>query len=311
MKLFPILLAVVLIVAAGTTTPALAMDKEFTAVPGNNHWNYGPNWDPEDVPDSDDNAIILAGQVCYITDADAVADSIEIKVDGESKGELWVYPERKLSLYGDADSDIDGLLHLSGTLVIMSDLSITGEAGKIEMFKNSVIDDDENNGAVLTLEHACDPELQPDCAVTVFGVGYIKVTLVNDAFVVADGTCDEMTLHLIEESKSGSGVWEAKNLGWLEVNLAEGEEFTGSGTWRILATAANDGAMIFIKSCIDGLTGDVEIKNGKFEAEESFCTTGDLTWESVAGSPYNTEPEFYVHSAKTAMFVESCSNVCP
>jgi len=254
MKLFPILLAVLLIVAAGTITPALGENKEFEAGV-DNYWITDENWSPEGEPESDDNAIIPAGQSCLIHNAgsDAVADSIEVY------GTLTVEGSRKLSLSGDADSSIDddGKLALSGTLVIKSDLTISGDGGEIEMGSGSVIDDDNDNGAELTVEEECDQQMEPDCALVVHGMGYIRVKLVNNAFVVADTFTipGGMPLYLCNESKSGSGLWVAEDTGRLEVDLDEGEDVSGSGTWRIISTGVNV-PWITIKTCCDGLTGE-------------------------------------------------------
>jgi len=308
MKLFPILLAVVLIIAAGTATSALAVDKTFAAG-ANNHWNTLGNWIPSGVPVSDDNAIIPVGEECHITNGNAQADSIEVY------GTLTVEGSRKLSLSGDADSSIDddGKLALSGTLVIKSDLTISGDGGEIEMGSGSVIDDDNDNGAELTVEEECDQQMEPDCALVVHGMGYIRVKLVNNAFVVADTFTipGGMPLYLCNESKSGSGLWVAEDTGRLEVDLDEGEDVSGSGTWRIISTGVNV-PWITIKTCCDGLTGDVILINGIFRAEESFCTTGDLTWQSVAmsGGGY-TIPKFEVVQGKSATFGGSYQDICP
>jgi len=299
MKLCPIFLLAVLVATGGAVTPALGTDNVYHAVSVPN-WHVNDNWSLGWWPRFDENAVIPAGEECLIWthDPDAVADSIEVY------GTLTIDGGRKLSLSGVADSTLDGSLEVIGTLVIKTDLTIgvVQDAGEILMASGCSIDDDTDNWAELTTE------------VPIRGCGYIKVTLVNNASVVTDrfSLMEQSPLYLTEGSKSGSGFWEAKINGELVVDLGTGKSFSGAGTWQIIDNSADVTPKITIKTCCDLLTGDVILKNGIFRAEESFCTTGDLTWQSVekGGGGY-TSPKFEVVQGKSATFGGSCQDICP
>ena len=271
----PLIFALTVIALPGS---ANAATKTFQATDG--LWHDGPNW-VGGIPAQDgDIAVIPDGKTCHVDEGeDEVCDAFQVA------GELHL--QQGSTLIIDSNSTItDGTVTVSydATLLIDGNATITGDGGDIVLMNGTGAIDHHRDGGTLTIEGSCggDPP-DRDCSLTVHGYGKIKVGLVNNAFVVADA-CGLLpaagTLTLDDHAKSGSGFWMAECDASLVVNV----EVTGSGTWEIPAGAGNVGIIRILEECTD-LTGDVNLLAGTLDVDESFSTTGDLTWRSATEPP--------------------------
>ncbi len=302
------LILVTMVVAAGPS--ALAGTTTWTGGNGDS-WHQNNKWD-NNAPGPNDLAIINNGTRPEI-DNSAVAKAGQIQIDG-SGSHVKILSGGILEL-GDGTSQLSqitdtGKLEVVGVLKINGAVTIEGNNGDILMSDagaqiNELTDDDDE----LTLEHDCDDTLIDTCSVRLRGSGRVNVKLVNNAFVYAESDTDPLELDL--RSKSGTGVFEARDDGVLSVEVS-----VFGGEWRVTDT---DGGMIqlvddgcVVTSGATVLTGESQ---GDFHyvlyvaAGKSFCSTGPLNFASTGGGP--TEPAIFVGSGGYARFGMIACTTCP
>jgi len=301
----------VVTVAALVAQPA-AGQTTYTGGPEGS-WHTVGNWN-NGVPHANIRAIIPSGKSCKIYNGNPAAEADSFEVDGT----LTLQGSQTLTI--NTDSDIDGRLVLEGDdtpsgarLLITAGLTITGYGGEIQMNSLYAVIDEASGSHELTLESNCTGTLAVDCGLSIIGAGEINCGLVNNGFVIADwcppdgGAC---ALQVNGVPTSGDGEWQAQKYGKLQVNV----EVTGPGTWRIRvgSNPANEISKIEVNECCHDLTGDVILQNGKFEINADFCTTGDLTLESVLkGYQSYTSPKIDVAADALATFSLTTCQSCP
>lgn len=203
-------------------------------------WDLEENWD-FGTPDSGDHAVIPTGLTCVIREVGTygIAEAKRVTVaDGatltlEDDSELWLGDG-----HADKTSVVDGLIvadNLSGSLVIASDHTITGDGGEIFLRKDSVIKNPLGEVHNLTLENDCiDPcDAAATCSLLVHGAGSFSAPITNNAVVMADHPVGNQSVQcpiiLLDEPKDGCGIWGAEGQGQLLVNV----EVSGSADWYI------------------------------------------------------------------------------
>lgn len=257
------------VVVAATSLPAAAgaCTKVFTPPGGGTSgpWGNGLNWDPPGEPGSTDRACIQAGFTCHVTDNAAVADSIEVA------GTLII--ENNATLTIDTDSEVTGLIDISGKIVVNPIVTFSGAKGVIQMTPAGGTP--EIFGFAITI----------DSLVTLSGAGEINANLTNDGKVIADG--GELTVGTATTTANGDGTWQAQGGGLLVLDPGQGvTPITGGADWIVEADDANNA--ISIRSRATSLTGDVTVKNGFFGVTEDFCTTGTLWFAAPSHAPFPT-----------------------
>jgi hypothetical protein len=285
-------------------------------------WNNPSAWSPNGYPETtSDTATIPAGYTVVFPDAttgfDVHIKSFSVGTGGTinttgalSQGEL-------ATLTIDEDCTLNGSLILPRTsrLLINDSLTITGTGGDILLGTGTGgIGNTGNNAYVLTIadtctgsyDGACDLD-RLSCSLQIHGYGEINGSLINNAFVIAD-TCvffdtEELygSLLVLGNTMSGGGCWMANG-----GSLGIATEVTGDGDWACIADNCSE---IVVQTCMDELTGNVLITQGKFKAKQRFCTEGDLEWISDNGSA----SQIIVSEDMRAEFgLSSCSSVpCP
>ncbi len=255
------------------TTPALATDFEFNKTTG--IWDDESNWDPSGGPPGPgDTATIPSAKTCRVT-TDEECDSFTLggTLKVEAGHSLTVSEDcnlggggGKIQLVGDGSYTAD--------LIIAASLTMSGKAATIEMW-NGLITYGQSSDPTLTFERTSGPGPSPP---VIHGDGEIKVKLTNKAWVWADH--DGETLYLTDKDKSGVvgeldyGDWEARNGGILQVDA----KVTGDATWGLLSGALSQ---IVINQCLTDLTGEVHLHIGTLTVNQSFCTTGNITWRDA------------------------------
>jgi hypothetical protein len=280
------------IAAACTAGEAHATDFVFGVSSGD--WDVEGNWTPSGGPPVDgDSATIPAGKTCVV-DTDEECDSIDVggTLEIEAAASLTLRPE------AGEESDVEGELKLTGDANNTADLIIDGNAQMngnrgLLLMANGLIKPKNASGDKLTLPFIIDAGTQ----FLVHGYGEISVALDSAVRVVADQF--QKTLKLTGGDKDGTGPaaeWEAFAGGTLEIDCA----VTGNARWKQLT--GGGATMIVIKHCVS-VTGDVSIRTGRFDVQDTFCTSGDLSWTGNTGID--------VSSGASVSFGETCSAFCP
>jgi len=302
MRLFSISIVAVAAILAFGIAPQFAAgaDNFFDNASGNN-WDTTANWSLGHEPNSTENAVIPVGETCEITSSNNAAASFEVY------GQLSILSGGDLKIT--AGSIVDGLVYLesSGKLIIDTSLTIqSNNDGVIQLYGITAEIKDNGGGEVLTITNTCVND-EETCSVDIRGAGVISLNLVNNGAVIADvyGVDPPTPLRLTTVGKSGNGIWGAEIGGDLQVEVV----VTGAGHWQIVDTDSNldQYSRILIEATCDALCGTVQLNNGVFHAQESFCTGGNLTWASVVGyNDENTAPTIRVETGETATFKGAC-----
>ncbi|RJP32709.1 MAG: hypothetical protein C4547_13405 [Phycisphaerales bacterium] len=317
-----ILLGCSLLVLFGAAV-AEAQDKTFIGEDFD-PWNVGASWNPPGEPGPDDDVLIpnnVGNRYCVIPEdyTDAACKSLTI----EAGAKLILEDGSQLTLgANDApnSSNIEGLLEVgeegdplsAATLTIGDDHTMYGDGGVLFVNKLSTVDYPDGEDPTLTLTHNCQGELGPTCSFMMRGGGNIEVGLVNNAIVRADlpwagDPENPCPMYLQDQPKSGSGSWRAKGAGQLIVETS----VTGSAHWRLSNPADGHAPEIHVDSCLNGLSGDVDIRAGLFRLTETFCTTGNLTWVSTdydSTISWTSSGIYALFGVDTASSCPSCGN---
>jgi hypothetical protein len=261
--------------------------------PNNGEWQVAQHWSASHEPLPTEIVCIPANTIVR------VAASIEHEAEAEAiiidAGEaVHVEHRRVLNLYGPTDSRVDGTLKLVkiAYLAIANNHKITGNGGQIWGVGVDPNDKCDIYGpGTLTIEGENSNRAN---SLVVHGDLNIYAPLVNKAYVVAD----DSYLYLLSSPKTGAkGFWIAEKsplsdtVGILAVNVS----VSGSGIWQLVD---NDSAKIEINAVCNRLGGPVELTKGTLAINETFITTGPLTFQSVNGS----EPVMDIAPGKAAYF---------
>lgn len=292
-------------------------------------WTDGDNWD-NGVPTASLCAVIPAdsGMSQHFdveipaNTSNAVCKTLTIEKDGSQKSTLTVKKGAVLTL-GDGSartSTIDGRLTVGqdnvedgeATLKIYGDHTIQGQGGDI-LLKDyeTVVDEKDATGDKLTLKSSntsCSgyPESRA-CTLMLHGEGHIEVETDNRAYVVSDVFC----LVLEENPKTGTsvGYWVAENGAELHAKIL----VTGACEWQLVDVDGDyTGGVISVQcpaGCVAG-SGPVTILNGQLNCERPFCTTGKLTFKSIAYSGGTTEPSISAEADAPATFGQGAMATC-
>jgi len=299
---------VAMLLAAAATTQSRAAERNFDPFnPNEPYYDLPANWVEGFAPTANDHAIIGTGLTCVIRPDDGQnpippAEAKRITVAGG--GTLSMLDQTTLIL-GEINppntSRIDGRLlteeagDLEGAIVIAGDHVIIGDGGEIRLNKSWVVRNPLGEGPyTLTLQSDCIDPCTPaaTCGLLLHGAGFLEAPIVNDAIVLADLDLFQQSrcpIVLIDEPKSGCGIWSAAGEGSLEVRV----EVTGSAQWQINEPApecvnsfCNAPWITFYVDCTQ-LTGNVTLNSGRFQVGDggssvaTFCTPGDLDWNGV------------------------------
>jgi hypothetical protein len=293
MKLATVCLIAALVAFAGTVAVANAANNTFTEGV-NNFWDTPGNWSLGQPPTTSDHAIIPDAENCVIRSAgsDAVAESFEI-----AAASLTIEAGRKLTIT--EDSLLEGLLTIKGSGGSIGALVIDGTVAILSLgangFGHITLEGGKITGTGSDHLTVTDDLFSQDLDIT--GYGEISVPLTSNVPVIATGS--GKTLYLKDHAMSGSDsdtVWGTLGSGTLQVDVV----ISGSGGWRALG-----GGEIILNeaTCV---TGDVEVDDGTFTFNDSFCTTGEMAkWR---------DGTIQVAQSKAAVFsVSSCSSqaFCP
>lgn len=322
MRKIGVIIMAALIIAACVNGVALAQLADTYWIGGTStNWFYDGNWD-NNTPNSSKHAIIPAttqsGRMPEIRDTSttARAGKLTIQKSGNDFGTLFIDGGCVLEL-GDGNartSTLDGDVTISrdhhgpGTLKVRGDHTIEGDGGTIILDKDSLIDEYTDNGNdKLTLKStgSCG---DPTCSIVLTGIGRVGVALDNRAYVVADNS-GQITLEDRDKTGTSSGSWIVKGGATLKVSC----HVTGACNWFSeddnypgkIELTANEG-------CVRG-AGDLTLTAGSLTcfANTQFCTTGKLTWKSVANSSGTTSPKIFTTSTSSATFGLGGASTCP
>ena len=207
------------------------------------------------------------------------------------------------------------------TLKISGKHTIVGDGGTITIFRGtSEIQEATDADDLLIIDGVSGAASRADSLV-INGEGFIAVALTNNAYVVADGSAFVDLVLVTRPKGSGcGGFWIAEEGGTLLFTT----NVTGSAEWH---TQNEDDP--------DGTGGSIEVWNGSFAVcvavagdvfvtgsgaklvidgparGTQFCTTGNLTWESVAiGGGGTTDPIIDAQVSPASFGVSTCS-ACP
>ncbi len=306
-----IVLTVLVGVPLAPVTPVFAEDIIWVGNDGDS-WHDRRKWNPRQVPTANDRAIIKNNTRCVIQyTPEAKCQRIRIKGSG-SIVELLSGANLILGDGGTRTSKIldKGRLELgSATLKINGDHTIIGDFGEIELQSVGarIVENDAQANDVLTLEGtACPTREVPACPLQLRGAGRIEVTLVNNAYVIADHK--DSDLNLVTNDKSGDGSWIVENGGNL---VLKGIMVTGGATWQ--ATDRYYGGTIVIAHWEPSVFswGNVYITGEGVglwvQGGGQFCTSGNLEFKSVSTIGDPTTPQIKVAAGASAGFgVKSC-----
>jgi hypothetical protein len=268
-------------------------------VPAAGFWDVGSDWFLGHSPTSTEVAIIGGGQECFVrVTPQSPVGAIQIAahvVDGENVDETKItLDDANLTILGDSTIDGTLIVRMDAKLLIGADLTISG-SGDIDIAQADepgvwqiTYPDEVNDAYVLTLEDDCSAQQSPcnqvdledDCAIVLHGNGAVFVELENNAIVSGDGCAvlesgDFDGLRLVGREKYGCGIWRAEGGGALEVRT----EVRGGGKWIVDGPwNGNCDTTIRVQECLLNLTGPVNVIEGQLLVEETFCTTGNLTW---------------------------------
>lgn len=293
-------------------------DTTWTANHDSRTWNDALNWN-NGVPNSAFNAIIPAvpegnaNKFPRLNNSESrAAGKVTIQVSANGRGKIEVLDNATLTLgNGTQTSMINGDIILgdgngAGTLKIEGAHTIQGEGGTIHL-ENSDSAIKENNGSdslVLQSSTSCDPTDPPSCTMLLHGEGDVQIQLDNRAYVVADKT--HLILSTAAKTGSSVGHWVAEITGTLEVDTT----VTGACSWALVDTEYG-GTILVDAGCVAG-TGPVTIYKGILDvrAGTHFCTTGNLTWQSVSSGGSWSRPRIKTTSTSSAFFGGTCTS-CP
>lgn len=271
--------------------------EECSFLPTSGNWDSAGNWSCGDIPGSDDTAIIASGKTCTVASGGSDQACISFDVGGT----LVIETGRTLTI--SANSVVDGIVNMQGSLSLSSSLTISGDGTIILQQKTGTgaYTSQITGAGTLTLsDDGGGDEL------TVVGTGEIDNVLVNNAVVRArthaGGSDFDGQLEL-NGDMSGSGRFEADDGEALEVI----GEATGAATWTRLDGDRDNRIVIQAACCV---TGDVLIIAGTLDVEADFCTTGDLELGDTDNDDDGASVE--VAAGRTAIFgvaITSCS--CP
>jgi len=343
----------VALTAVGAFVPnAVAQSPIVWDGPDQGSWANGANWQGGDPPTANDVAQISNGTVAYVDTEDAVCKTLLITNDPNKSGSgLRVLNDGILTV-GDGSSGTSELVNNDNKLKIEGGgtLLISG----VQTFQGTgairLLDDDDDGGETARIAAADDGDDQlilstdctsspiaTSCSIKLLGMGEVAVSLDNKAFVIADEDTYAARLHLTTYPKTTSGgaeaYWICENGGtmWIETTV------TGSGHWHVrditcsaACTSAREidcnGTIEIPQNVGDGCvygTGDVILEAGcgpdndhQLKVKQnSFCTTGELTWRSVdidtpTGSA-TSSPAILVLTGCSALFGLDDLTNCP
>ncbi|MCC7292943.1 MAG: hypothetical protein IT449_12850 [Phycisphaerales bacterium] len=150
------------------------------------------------------------------------------------------------------------------------------------------------------------------CSMTLRGDGHIKVNIDNRAYVIAD---DHIWLEDRAKTGTSDGWWWVKEAGTLEISA----EVTGASAWYVDSDSADNKVLLIEDSGCVKSSGPVTLLGGELSCPcgTTFCTTGKLTWKSIAVGQNTTEPLIRTTSTSVATFglggsgTCSCTTSCP
>jgi hypothetical protein len=295
MRVATVCLIAALVAFAGAVAVANAANNTFTEGPDDNYWDTNGNWSLDHPPTTSDHAIIPDAENCVIRSAgsDAVAESFEI-----AAASLTIEAGRKLTIT--EDSLLEGLLTIKGSGGSIGALVIDGTVAILSVgldgHSHIVLEGGKITGTGS--DHVTVIADGIGQAFDITGYGEISVPLTStDVPVIATGS--GKTLYLKDHAMSASDsdtVWGTLSSGTLQVDVV----ISGSGAWRAWG---GGGIILNEATCV---TGDVEVDDGTFTFNDSFCTTGEMAkWQ---------DGTIQVAQSKAAVFsVSSCSSqaFCP
>ncbi len=294
-------------------------------------WHATTNWSGNQIPTADDDVIILSGQTCTVETSEppdpALCKTLTLG------GTLTVKnaEELRLGLDGQTHSSVlTGTIDLTGeqghnlgVLLIRGNHTITGDGGQIKMAaKGAIRSYNSSTSDELTIAGVGSAR---EDSLTITGGGKIGVKLHNHGYVVAniDGGGGQLAVEDFDVDGNSSGHWIAEAGGRMDFN---GVDVTGDATWEVVDADCGvnnpcGGYFVIDPYSHVVASGDVILKLSRnnstswqegdgpaLEVHGSFCTTGNLIWESIDVSGTASNPMIYVAGNKTAKFgVSSCS----
>jgi hypothetical protein len=273
-----IILTACFVTVAVVSGTAVATDFTFIGT-DDNTWNDPDNWDPGTGPPGPSDKAIIPPTETVTTDGEDVGCKIlEIQRSDPNAGQLQITEGSTFTIYGGSSPDNDSIIHgfivfvehdtetTTPVLLFQNDVTLKGDKGGIGSSSAKGILIGSSDSVQLTIAKT---------GGNVFSVGSgssdldVVVELVNNAFVLSGVG----TLRLMTNPKSGSGVWGAISSGGkLQVDVA----VSGSGSWELPWGESSGSPEIEINAACTSLTGPVLVRDGTFDINANFWTTGEI-----------------------------------
>ena len=239
-------------IGMGAVSPAQADVCTFTPTSG--IWASAGNWDcsaEEDIPDSDDHAIIPSGKTCDV-DADADAQGLGVS------GTLDIASGTTLTLHG-VSGDVLVNVQFAGTI------NLVGSDSVLEFLEDGLIVSEGEAGKIVGADDDAQIILADNTTLTnkVIIEGNLQITeaAIDDATFVNEGT--------VHANASGT----------LYINTDQMEDSLGLGQprWKV---SRNSSAVLKLEptnATAPTLAANFRVENGTLDIQATVNTTGDLS----------------------------------
>lgn len=275
--------AAILMIAA----PVMAqVTYTFNPTVGCENWDDADHWTPNTgPPGATDKAIILDGDIVHVDTLIASGGDEVGELDVQGDGQVVIKWNCRLTLHAEDTSTVEGLIIFRrieggeprGELKIDGDVTVNGVngTGVIAGARNGFVTPQfcwtlgpgrvfGTAGSSLTIGD----ELQ------MLGTLDIEVELINNGTVGIDTEWGSgaHTMRLMTNDKSGTGDWFTE-YGEIIVSV----DVDTSGKWTVNQATGGILAEIQLDHALN-VTGDLTVDGGLLDVNETFCTTGKITF---------------------------------